>query len=109
MMFEYRTVPFGYPVSGEAAPCFSAWEGDMLPQVCIIAALDEQPDNTSTASEQETDAAGCTYGAPLVGKFLPGCVSGCNAHSTLEQALVACSKQKTCGGVTKSADQGHDG
>ena len=42
-------------------------------------------------------------------QFLPGCVASCKAHSTLEEALAACSKQHGCGGVTQSADQGQRG
>lgn len=87
----------------------------MLPQVCIIAdsvdlGLDGQPNSSHALPAQDIVAAGCTYGAPLVGKFLPGCVGGCKAHDTLDQALVACARQKNaCGGVTQSADQGQVG
>ena len=85
----------------------------MLPQVCIISGSIDSPDTTGPSAllppEEETEVAGCVYGAPLVGRFLPGCVGGCKAFSTLEQSLAACSKQTTCGGVTKSTDQGHEG
>ena len=111
-----RLAPFGYPVSGDPAPSFSSWEGDMLPQVCILSgseasalASDAQADGAPAPPEQETVAAGCTYGPPLVGKFLPGCVDNCKAHPALEQALTVCSKKNACGGVTKSADQGQVG
>lgn len=111
---DCREAPYGYPMTGEAAPCFSAWEGDMLPQVCIMPGSTDGADtapgtDTGGPAEQETTADGCTYKAPLLGKFLPGCVNGCKAHSVLEEALAACSKQPTCGGVTQSADQGQLG
>ena len=100
-------------MAGDAAPCFSAWEGDMLPQVCIISGSVNSSDTAGASArlppEKETEVAGCTYGAALAGRFLPGCVEGCKAFSTLEQSLAACSKQNTCGGVTKSTDQGHEG
>lgn len=113
--------PFGYPMTGDAAPCWSSWEGDMLPQVCLLAlsptddnAADGgtpggQADGAATPPEKTTEVGGCTYSAPLLGKFLPGCAQGCKAHAGLAAALAACSQLATCGGVTQSADQGQNG
>ena len=67
-----RLPPAGYPHASDAAPCWTPWNGDMLPKVCLLAptpAEEEEQKGEGAGGDQEV--GGCLYGAPLAGCASP--------------------------------------